>query len=318
MTMKNENNEYFDLSILLKQGDLDIRRIAETGALSVGEYSAILSKFIDLAPDVTDGLNKFIKMDADNRQWVKIENMLALLTDLGCKTCIPEFYSISHARGRGDWRLAAFHAKKLVEDFGELQSRVLEARRTRKPDDAPDAETSLKEYLQGRDNEEARRQGVDEALGVLAAVTEEVRRGQPAPAAGDAQASSKDADRKPLILAVDDSPDILTAVASVLSDEYKVFKLPKPAMLQNVLQQINPDLFLLDYQMPEMSGFDLVPIIRSLEKHRDTPIIFLTSAGTVDNISTAIGLGASDFIVKPFMPDVLREKIQRHLPEKHQ
>jgi len=64
--------------------------------------------------------------------------------------------------------------------------------------------------------------------------------------------------------------------------------------------------------MPELSGFDCVPIIRAIEGHEDTPIIFLTSEGTVDNISTA-ALGACDFVVKPFNPDVLRKKIAKHL-----
>ncbi|MDR0310698.1 MAG: response regulator [Acidobacteriota bacterium] len=123
------------------------------------------------------------------------------------------------------------------------------------------------------------------------------------------------ANRKPLILAVDDSPDILAAVAAVLGDEYKVFKLPKPAMLENVLKQVTPDLFLLDYQMPELNGFELISIIRGYEKYKTTPIIFLTSEDTMDHIAAAIGLGASDYIVKPFNKDILREKVSKHIKE---
>jgi len=116
-----------------------------------------------------------------------------------------------------------------------------------------------------------------------------------------------------IILAVDDSPVILKSVSSVLGDKYKVFTLPKPTELEKVLEKLTPDLFLLDYMMPEISGFDLIPIIRSYGKHKKTPIIFLTSEGTMDNVTAAVALGACDFVVKPFHPDVLREKIAKHI-----
>jgi PleD family two-component response regulator len=118
---------------------------------------------------------------------------------------------------------------------------------------------------------------------------------------------------KPSILAVDDSPVILRAVSSILADIYKVYVLPYPSKLTTVLQKLTPELFLLDYQMPEMNGLELIPIIRNFEKHKETPIIFLTSHETIDNISTAFTLGVCDYIVKPFEPDALRETIARHI-----
>ena len=124
---------------------------------------------------------------------------------------------------------------------------------------------------------------------------------------------SAESESKPLILAVDDSPVILKSVSSVLSGEYKVYTLVKPAEIEKVLRKLKPDLFLLDYQMPELNGFELIPIIRSHAEHKDTPIVFLTSEGSIDNVTTAIALGARDFIVKPFMPDTLRAKVARHI-----
>ena len=122
--------------------------------------------------------------------------------------------------------------------------------------------------------------------------------------------------RKLQVLVIDDSPIILKSISSVLSDTYKVFVLPKPTKIKDVLQKLTPELFLLDYKMPELSGFELVPIIRSFEEHKETPIIFLTSADTIENVSAALALGACDFIVKPFKPDILREKIARHIVRK--
>ena len=120
-------------------------------------------------------------------------------------------------------------------------------------------------------------------------------------------------DEKPVVLAIDDSPDVLKAVFSMLRDSYKVFALPKPEKLKDFLAKTTPDIFLLDYQMPDISGFDLIPVIREFPEHKDTPIIFLTSAGTIEHLTVAVDLGASDFIVKPFEMDVLRSKVARSI-----
>jgi DNA-binding response OmpR family regulator len=118
------------------------------------------------------------------------------------------------------------------------------------------------------------------------------------------------------ILTVDDAPDVLQSIYHVLHNEYKVFTLPNSELLESFLKKVKPDLFLLDYKMPRLSGFDLVPIIRSFKEHKDTPIIFITSEGTIDNLSVAIALGASDYIVKPFDPKVLIEKVARAVEDR--
>jgi two-component system chemotaxis response regulator CheY len=84
-------------------------------------------------------------------------------------------------------------------------------------------------------------------------------------------------------------------------------------MMNEVLEMVVPDLFLLDCNMPVLSGFDLVPIIRSNPDHDETPIIFLTSDGSVDSLSVAVHLGASDFLVKPVDEERLHEKVAQHL-----
>ena len=118
---------------------------------------------------------------------------------------------------------------------------------------------------------------------------------------------------KPVIMAVDDNPSILQIVNSALKDKYRVRTLTLPKNLIPMLNKITPDLFLLDYIMPELSGFDLVPIIRKHPNHNDTPIIFLTSEGSIGHITAATRLGACDFMVKPVDNEVLREKIAMHL-----
>jgi CheY-like chemotaxis protein len=285
--MENERNEYFDLPTLLKLGDFNVRGIASAKtSLSVGEYFKMLTKFVDLAPAVSSALNRFADRDGNKDACRSLDDMTVILADLKCDKYITEFYNILDAFGKGDWRLAATHAKRIADDFDGFHSRVLKAKRTRRPETLPDSKTadsppdeiSLKAFIDLLDAEEA--------------------------------------DRKMMILAVDDSPVLLQSLTSVLSGDYKVFTLTKPAMLEKILRQITPELFLLDYQMPDLTGFDLIPIIRSFEEHKDTPIIFLTSAGTIDNVSSALMLGASDFVVKPVRPEILREKIARHIQRK--
>ncbi|MCL2210234.1 MAG: response regulator [Treponema sp.] len=120
---------------------------------------------------------------------------------------------------------------------------------------------------------------------------------------------------KPCILAVDDVSSMLRTIHNVLRDTYKVYTLSEPEKLGELLHNIEPDLFLLDYKMPQINGFELIPMIREFPQHRETPIIFLTSEGTADNLTAAIRLGACDYIVKPFEPDILREKIAMHLKQ---
>ena len=120
---------------------------------------------------------------------------------------------------------------------------------------------------------------------------------------------------KPIILAVDDSPVILQELNYELQEYYTVYTLPDPEKLKELLKIITPDLFILDYKMPKMTGFELVPIIREMHAHEETPIIFLTTEGTIDHISTAINLGARDFIIKPIDPFLLHERVGASLKD---
>ena len=95
------------------------------------------------------------------------------------------------------------------------------------------------------------------------------------------------------------------------------------AMLAAVKRQI-PDLILLDIRMPEMDGFETLVRLRKMEECREVPVIFLTADEGVDSETKGLQLGASDFIKKPFVPDVLvlrvrhiieLKRLQKHLAE---
>ena len=118
---------------------------------------------------------------------------------------------------------------------------------------------------------------------------------------------------KQSILAVDDSPSILRSIHFALHNKYKVHTLQKPENLKKALSGIKPDLFLLDYNMPVVNGFELFRIIRGYPEFQKTPVIFLTSESSPEHLNEAINLGGSDYMVKPFNPRKLRDRIAKCL-----
>jgi len=73
----------------------------------------------------------------------------------------------------------------------------------------------------------------------------------------------------------------------------------------------NPDIEMLitDWNMPEMNGLELVKKVRADERFKDTPIIMVTTEGGKAEVITALKAGVNNYIVKPFTPQVLKEKL---------
>jgi len=120
-------------------------------------------------------------------------------------------------------------------------------------------------------------------------------------------------DYNPNVLVVDDMTSMLRTVHHALHDRYNVFLISKSEVVIDFLQNNKPDLILLDYLMPGLSGFDLIPLIRGLPAYIDIPIIIITTEGTIRNVNDAIARGASDFIVKPFDPKELNYKVEKQI-----
>jgi len=120
-------------------------------------------------------------------------------------------------------------------------------------------------------------------------------------------------DYNPNILVVDDMTSMLRTIHHALHDKYNVFLVSKSEVVIDFLQNNKPDLILLDYLMPGLSGFDLIPLIRGLPAYKDIPIIIITTEGTIRNVNDAISRGASDFIVKPFDPKELNYKVEKQI-----
>ena len=276
--MEDGNTQYFDLAVLLRKGDLDIRRVIRSNlTMRVGDFFALLSKFEASFHSFLDSMDRIAAQKADESDLENLADIINLLEDIGSTKVITDIDDIIKAGKRGHWAFAADSAEKTQSSYEKLRNRIIAAKKT-EGGEAPPAGCE--------------KQSLKSAV---------------------AQIESGEAARKLRILAVDDSTVMLNTISSILGGDYKVYGMAKPTMVEKFLQQITPDLILLDYEMPEINGFELIPIIRKFEEHKDTPIIFLTSLGTMEHVSAAAQLGACDFIVKPFQPDNLREKVSKHI-----
>ncbi len=114
------------------------------------------------------------------------------------------------------------------------------------------------------------------------------------------------------ILLVDDQMENLLALEAVLSDQdYRLVKAQSGEEALRCLLKDDFAVIVLDIQMPGMDGFETAKWIKSREKSRSIPIIFITAAAHEKEHSfTAYSVGAIDYMVKPFVPEILRSKIE--------
>ncbi len=113
------------------------------------------------------------------------------------------------------------------------------------------------------------------------------------------------------ILLVDDRPENLLALEAILEQlgQELVRAISGPDALKKVLEA-EFAVILLDVQMPGMNGFEVAEIIKSREKSRTIPIIFLSAISKEDAyVFKGYSMGAVDYVFKPFNPDVLKSKV---------
>lgn len=110
------------------------------------------------------------------------------------------------------------------------------------------------------------------------------------------------------ILLVDDEPDLLKLVSSILSDDGFQNIITASSVKQAVAtaKTHKPDFAVLDVMLPDGDGFELLQQLRGFT---DIPVIFLTAKDEATDKLAGLGLGADDYIVKPFLPQELLLRI---------
>ena len=114
------------------------------------------------------------------------------------------------------------------------------------------------------------------------------------------------------LLVVDDSSTMRRIIKNTLARlGYKDILEGEDGLVGWNVLDANPDVGMLitDWNMPEMNGLDLVKKVRADERFTDLPIIMVTTEGGKAEVITALKAGVNNYIVKPFTPQVLKEKL---------
>lgn len=115
------------------------------------------------------------------------------------------------------------------------------------------------------------------------------------------------------ILVIDDDKISLKMARKILEEFFQVTCLENGKDALAYIQNHIPDLILLDIHMPEMDGFELLHNIKNTQATKDIPVIFLSADNDSETELNSFKAGVMDFIRKPFIPDIMLERINRIL-----
>lgn len=115
------------------------------------------------------------------------------------------------------------------------------------------------------------------------------------------------------ILIVDDVSLNIKCAKEVLKKDFEVLSAKSGKNALKMLEEIIPDLILLDISMPDMDGFEVVTRLQEAERTQNIPVIFLTGDSDYETEVKCLELGAVDYIRKPFEPNVFMSRINRAL-----
>lgn len=122
-----------------------------------------------------------------------------------------------------------------------------------------------------------------------------------------------DAEDKPMLLIVDDTPQNIHHLNGLLCDSYTMIAQTSAKDALAYLSGASVDLILLDIRMPDMDGFGVCAQIKATASLADIPIIFVTSLDDPADETRGLELGACDFVSRPIVPAVLRARIRNHI-----
>ena len=123
--------------------------------------------------------------------------------------------------------------------------------------------------------------------------------------------------RKPLILIADDRSSSRELLRTVLQRAgYDVMEADDGEVALEAARTGNPDLILLDLQMPRLDGYGVIAQLRADERFRDLPVLALTASAMRGDREKIMAAGFTDYLSKPAGPDLLRDAVARLLKTK--
>lgn len=131
------------------------------------------------------------------------------------------------------------------------------------------------------------------------------------PRSDDPSGAPEDADRARQVLVVDDDGTVRDVIARYLElDGYSVRQAADGGEARDAIVQHPPDLVILDVMLPTVDGLDLCRWVRDASEASQLPIILLTARGEEADRVVGLELGADDYVVKPFSPRELMQRVK--------
>jgi len=116
------------------------------------------------------------------------------------------------------------------------------------------------------------------------------------------------------VLVVDDTPVNIDLLSDILRKDYQVKAAVNGAKALDIARaEPMPDIILLDIMMPEMSGHEVCRQLKEDPNTADIPIIFVTAKSEVEDEKQGLDMGAVDYIIKPFNPEIVEARVRNQL-----
>ncbi|MCP4352870.1 MAG: diguanylate cyclase [Desulfobacterales bacterium] len=115
------------------------------------------------------------------------------------------------------------------------------------------------------------------------------------------------------ILIVDDTPGDIKIIGEALKQDRKVIFATTGEDALSLAMESPPQLILLDIMLPGIDGYEVCRRLKSDKKTQDIPIIFITAKNRQEDEAMGLGLGAVDYITKPFFLPIVKARVQTHL-----
>ncbi len=113
------------------------------------------------------------------------------------------------------------------------------------------------------------------------------------------------------ILIAEDERDIRDLITFTL--RFAGYEVIPTANGEEALQKAKvelPDLIMMDVRMPKMTGYEACKFMKEDERLKNTPVVFLSAKGQESEVQTGLEAGAVEYILKPFSPDQLTERVR--------
>ena len=116
------------------------------------------------------------------------------------------------------------------------------------------------------------------------------------------------------ILVAEDERDIRELINFTLSFAgHEITQAANGAEAVVKAQEVLPDLIMMDVRMPKLTGYEACRQMKDIDSVKDIPVVFLSAKGQDEEIATGMEVGAIDYILKPFAPDELTQRISEIL-----